>query len=181
MSGPHKLTSDFHEFADLLGYPFEGDTNPQGERMHVAGDDYKKNAMADLYAPGSIIGIIVGLLPLYDILLHMFRHTIAPNAGNTDDIRGGLVNLIVYAHSVFMGLDDDTAPNSHPIDVMVFIFQEMHYSVFKRKTPPYAPYVMKLIKLKYPLSPEDALDVGHSLDCEEHKPVKLNKKSSHMV
>ena len=28
MSGPHKLTSDFHEFADLLGYTFEGDSNP---------------------------------------------------------------------------------------------------------------------------------------------------------
>ena len=85
-----------------------------------------------------------------------------------------------YAHTVFMEMDDPT-PNSRPIDVMDFIFQEMHYSVFERKVPPYAPYVMKLIKLKYPLSPEDALDVDSALDCEEHKPVKLNKKSSNVV
>ena len=39
MSGPHKLTSDFYEFVDLLGYPFEGDSNPQGERMHVRSEE----------------------------------------------------------------------------------------------------------------------------------------------
>ena len=102
MSGPHKLTSDFHEFADLLGYPFEGDTIPQGERMHIAGVNYDKNEMADLYAAGGHIGTSVGLLPQYDILLRLFRHTIAPSAGNNDDIRGGLVNLMIFAHSVFM-------------------------------------------------------------------------------
>ena len=88
MSGPHKLSADFHEFADLLGYPFEGDTNPQGERMHIAGINYDKNEMAELYAAGGIIGTSSGLLPQYDILLRLFRHTIAPSAGNNDDIRG---------------------------------------------------------------------------------------------
>ena len=90
--------------------------------MHIAGINYVKNEMADLYAPGGHIGTNVGLLPQYDILLRMFRHTIAPSAGNNDDIRGGLVNLMIYAHTVFMMMDDDTEPNSRPIDVMDFIF-----------------------------------------------------------
>ena len=137
--------------------------------------------MADLYAPGGHIGTNVGLLPQYDILLRMFRHTIAPSAGNNDEIHGGLVNLMIFAHYVYMSMDDDTEAGSRPIDVMDFIFQEMHYAVFHRKTPPYAPYVMKLIKFKYPLSPHEALDVDRALDCEEHKSVKLNKKNHHVI
>ena len=64
MSGPYKLYANFHDFADLLGYPFEGNLTPQGERMHVDGVNYNKNDMADLYAPGGSVGSIGGLLPL---------------------------------------------------------------------------------------------------------------------
>ena len=53
--------------------------------------------------------------------------------------------------------------------------------MFHRKTPPYAPYVMKLIKLKYPLPPDEASDVDRALNCEDHKPVKLNKKNLHVI
>jgi hypothetical protein len=31
------------------------------------------------------------------------------------------------------------------IDVMDFIFEEIHYAMMERKVPPYAPYIMKLL------------------------------------
>ena len=91
--------------------------------MHVHGVEYDKNKLGELYGVGGVVGSSKGLYPLYDILLRMFRHTIAPSAGNNDDIRGGLVPLLAFAHETY--LLGDPAPNSCRIDVMDFIFHEM--------------------------------------------------------
>jgi hypothetical protein len=72
----------------------------------------------------------------------MFRESIAPSAGNLDAIHGGLVNLMHQAHCVFLA-----GPEAHPskIDIMDFIYNEKFHAMIDRKTPPYAPYVMKLV------------------------------------
>ena len=44
---------------------------------------------------------------LYNTLLRIFRNSIAPEIGNLDDIRGGLVNLMVYARRIKRAMDDD--------------------------------------------------------------------------
>ena len=85
-----------------------------------------------------------------NILLRMFRHSIAPQAGNLDEMRGALVNLMAHAHSVFI------AGQSHEggvIDVMYYIQHEMFSSIVEKNSPPYAPYVMRLILAKDPGTP----------------------------
>ena len=62
--------------------------------MHVIGSEYDKSNLKELYSDESGVGTTSGLLPLYDILLRMFRESIAPSGGNNDAIRGGLVNLL---------------------------------------------------------------------------------------
>ena len=103
MSGRQRLTSSFREFAQILGCPFHGLTTAAGARMHVHGVSYNKHVMTDLYQPGGRIGSQNGLLPTYDILLRMFRWTIAPIAGNADNIAGALVNLMAKAHDAYLG------------------------------------------------------------------------------
>jgi hypothetical protein len=142
MSGNQRCEASFAEFAALLGYEYLGDHSPVGTRMHVHGTTYDKNILAPLYGPGGKVGEAKGLSLLYNILLRMFRENIAPAAGNLDAIRGGLVNLMHQAYSVFLA--GPNAPGSE-IDVMDFIFNEMHIALLDRKTPPYAPYVMRLI------------------------------------
>jgi len=184
MCGNHKLSANFHDFADALEhdghrYGFASSTRASGNRMHIQGAAYDKDEMSDLYAEDGVIGSTTGLLPVYDILLRMFRHTIAPSGGNNNEIRGGLVNLMVYAHNVFM--EDDPQENAFPIDVMDFIFHEIYDAVIGRKVPPYAPYIMKLIKTKFPFGDHDVLNPDAALGCDiVHKPVTMHKKVAHL-
>ena len=150
MSDTHMLTSNFREFAAILGYRFSGSMLDEGTRMHLTGSSYDKAQLKDLYSDESKVGTTHGLLPLYDILLRMFRESIAPSAGNNDAIRGGLVNLLHFAHET--ATQGTLRPNANPVDVMDYIFNEMYDSMINKKVPPYAPYVMKLMKAKYPFS-----------------------------
>ena len=178
MSGRQRLTSSFREFAQILGCPFSGLSVPAGARMHVHGMSYNKHVMSDLYQPGGRIGSQNSLLPTYDILLRMFRWTIAPIAGNADNIAGSLVNLMAKAHAAYLG-EYEVDQEVYKVDVMDFIFQEMSLAVFERKVPPYAPYVMMLIKRLYKLSEVDGDDFDAALGCQLHKAALLIQKSAH--
>ena len=63
--------------------------------MHTEGVHYEKGKMAPLYLNKAAVGTNKDLLPTFNILLRMFRCNIAPQAGNVDAIRGGLVNLLL--------------------------------------------------------------------------------------
>jgi hypothetical protein len=108
--------------------------------MHEHGVDYDKKVLAHLYGPGGKVGEVKGLRLLY-ILLRMFRESIAASAGNLDAIHGGLVNLMHHAYCVFLA---GCEAEGNEIDVMDFIYNEMYHAMLDRKTPPYAPYVMRL-------------------------------------
>ena len=82
------------------------------------------------------------LLPTFNILLLMFRYNIAPQAGNLDAIRGGLVNLLIHSHAT---RNAGVNCQGFEIDVMDFIKCELDWAVHERKNPIYAPYVMELI------------------------------------
>ena len=56
----------------------------------------------------------------------------------------------------------------------------MYEAVMNKKVPPYAPYVMMLIKSKYPFD-DDVVDMDAELDCEAHGVVKMNRKHAHHV
>jgi hypothetical protein len=72
----------------------------------------------------------------------MFRESISPAGGNQDAIRLALVELMYLSHRCYMSED----PNEDfSLDVMHYIFSEMHDAMISKRTPPYAPYIMLLI------------------------------------
>ena len=147
MTGPIRCTSNFVEFATALGYEFKGATTPVGMRMHVEGTAYNKSRLRPLYSVASSVGSNQDLLPTFNIFLRMVRLNLAPQAGNVDAIRGGLVNLLHHAYRV---LQAGPECRGQEVDVMDFIKCEMHWAIFEHKNPLYAPYVMKLILSKVP-------------------------------
>ena len=109
----------FFEFAKVLGYPFEGASVPCGPRMHSDVKDYDKKKMAPLYWDKKTVGTSKGMHTLYNLLLRMFRETIAPRPGNIDEIRQGTVNLLLLSHMIFKKGREFVCEG---IDVMDFIF-----------------------------------------------------------
>ena len=111
-------------------------------------------------------------------MLRIFRESIAPSAGNNDAIHGALVNLL---HRATLAVSDgQLMAGVFRFYMMGYIFHELYDAVMGKKTPPYAPYVMKLIKAKYPFDDDDVLDVDVALDCEMHKWVRMHKKNAHI-
>jgi hypothetical protein len=139
---------------------------------------YDKKTLKPLYgklAPSAkrkeiVLGDAYGFKTRYNILLCLYRETIAPSAGNLDAIHGGLVNLLAYSHEVFVnGVEAEV----EPIDVMDFIHKEMYDTmIIKKKTPVYAPYVTVLLiaqQLAHPLL---------TTHLTSHKFVKPQRKAS---
>lgn len=150
----------------MLGYPFVEAERACGKRLHIHGYDPDKNQLAPLYADQSKVGTSAGLYSTYDILLRCFRENIAPSGGNRDAIRGALVELM---HLAFLCNTSEDPDEDFRIDVMHYIFCEMYECMLARKTPPYAPYIMMLIKDK--LQDAEIEDA-----CEPHKWKKLYVK-----
>ena len=142
MTGEAQYISNFAKFAHVLGYPFQGIDAPCGARMHEGHLTYDVKKLKPLYYKGGFAGQAKNLQLTFNILLCMFRECIYPQAGNLDDIRGALVNLVRHAYEVAKkGPDGSPAP----IDVMNFIYEELLIHTQSKKVPLYAPYVMKLL------------------------------------
>ena len=118
---------------------------PCGVRMHSEVKEYDKKKITPLYFDNKYVGSSSGMHTLYNLLLRLFHETIAPRAGNIDEIRPDTVNLLLRSHLIYL-----KGPNylCEGIDVMDFIFQEMWTCLISKKTPMYAPYVMALIIAK---------------------------------
>ncbi|KAK1608874.1 hypothetical protein QYE76_032547 [Lolium multiflorum] len=136
MSGSSPCQASFHMFVDILGYPFEG-----GHRLHGP-QKTDKDVLFDLYDQSGAVGTTSGLLPIYGQLLRFFRATIAPSGGNNDALRGTLVDLM---HHAFECAQDGDEESDFTIDVMDYIFHEIHDAMVSRTTMPYAPYIQLLI------------------------------------
>ncbi|KAK1663833.1 hypothetical protein QYE76_051992 [Lolium multiflorum] len=144
MTDNHLYKSSFKNFASVLGYPWFGKNSKKGgHRMHEHGVETDKNKLAPLYKAGGVPGKAKDLYPLYDILLRNFRCNISPSAGNNDALRGGLIILLYHSYLVFHNGEDYM--EDQEIDVMNFIFEEMHYALMEKKVQPHAPYIMKLL------------------------------------
>jgi hypothetical protein len=147
-----------------LNYDFQGYSVPVGHRVHLHGVQPDKNRLAPLYSSKGKIGTIKGLLPLYNIFFRMFRENISPSGGNRDAIRAALVELMYLSHHCFVC----THPNEDfKLDVMHYIFNEMHDAMVSKRTPPYAPYIMLLINQK-------VKDMDLSKGNSEHKLKRMN-------
>jgi hypothetical protein len=164
MIGDEMHQSDFYEFARLLNYGFQGFSVPVGYRVHQHGAHPDKNRLAPLYSSSGKIGTIVGLLPLYNILLRMFPESISPAGGNRDAIRSTLIELMYLSHRCYMSED----PNEDfSLDVMHYIFNEMHDAMISKRIPAYAPYIMLLIL-------EKVKDMDFSKGNSKHKIKRMN-------
>ncbi|KAK1585961.1 hypothetical protein QYE76_016661 [Lolium multiflorum] len=168
MSGSTHCSASLRRFAAILGVPAE-----EGRRLHGP-QRAEKNAMFDLYSSARKVGTTKGLLPIYGQLLRFFRSTIAPSGGNNDAIRGSLVDLMCLS---LRCARDENEEHNFSIDIMDYIFHEIHDTMVSRTTIPYAPYIQLLINniaggrgedlSGYPL-------VKHSIK----KPYKLKPVSS---
>jgi hypothetical protein len=110
--------------------------------MHLSTSEYNKEKLALLSSHESTPEETSNLLPLYNMLLRISHANISPSGGNNDDIRGGLVNLLHFTYVTYE--EGETGANKN-IDVMHYIFSEMHLALIDKKVPPYAPYIMKHI------------------------------------
>ena len=147
MTGHVQVSTTFSEFAAELGYAFHGVTIPAGRRMHQDEVDYDKKLLAPLVAKEGATATTKAFKPVYNIVICMCSWSIASQAGNTDAIRGALVNLKLQAHKVYLA-----GPNckGFEIDIMDYIQCEINIAVHERKNPMYVPYVIKLILKKFP-------------------------------
>jgi hypothetical protein len=146
--------------------------------MHLDTSEYNMKKIQPLYLPGGKPGETANLLPLYDILLRMFRDNISPSGGNNDPIRGGLVHILHHAHLTYEAGEDSEGME---LEVMHFIFSEMRISMLDRKIPPYAPYIMRLILDK---GIEGEFEIEEDIQfegVEAHKPINLYKKTAHLM
>jgi hypothetical protein len=64
MSSSIQYTATFHDFADALGFAFDG-PNPLGARFFNPGGP-NKDSLYELYTYTGEVGTITGLLPFYD-------------------------------------------------------------------------------------------------------------------
>ncbi|KAK1665220.1 hypothetical protein QYE76_053379 [Lolium multiflorum] len=124
------------QFASILGLP-----EVDGHRLHGP-QKTDKNVLFDLYDSSGAVGSTKGLLPIYSQLLRFFRATIAPSGGNNDAIRGALVDLM---HLAFKCARDGDEELDFTLDIMDYIFNEIHDAMVSRTTMPYAPYIQLLI------------------------------------
>ena len=169
MSGDEVCHSDFVEFAEVLGYPFDP-KRASGARMHNQGMNDKRK-LAPIYAAEDVIfGQSTDIKTVYNTMLRMFRHTIAPQAGNIDQLRGGLVNLMAHSHFVLCRGKNYTGDDVK-VDVMDYIYHEMYSCIMDKKAPVYAPFIMKLIT-RHSASPLC------SVNLVRHDPAKIQRKEA---
>ena len=143
MTGDKPYKAEFDRFAKVLGYPYRGKEFASGTRIHSQGIEADKKLLKPLTIAGGTPGLTKDLLPLYDILLRVFRSSISPCGGNTDVVRGALVNLLVHAYKVAQC--EEICEHDHRIDVMDYIHEELYGAIMNRKCPPYAPFIMMRI------------------------------------
>lgn len=142
ISGTTRAESDFHRFAQVLGYTFLDGLRSQSHRMHDE-RPYRDRLMGDMYYPGGIPGKLEGLKPFYSLLVRIFRSFLAPSGGNNDNLTSPLCNLLILAKQC---VEDEDPTKAYPVDVMDFIFNELYSSLMGRLTIPYAPYIMLFIR-----------------------------------
>ncbi|KAK1662591.1 hypothetical protein QYE76_050750 [Lolium multiflorum] len=168
MTGSAHCSATLRQFAGYLGVPVDG-----GRRLHGP-QQTDKNALMHLYTSAGKIGQAKGLLPIYSQLLRFFRATIFPSGGNNDALRGTLVDLMHLSYKCARDVNEE---RDYTLDVMDFIFHEIHDAMVSRTTIPYAPYIQLLINNSVARVGEDIS--GYPL-VKHHvkKPYKLKPVSS---
>jgi uncharacterized protein YozE (UPF0346 family) len=110
-----------------------------------------------------MFGTTQGLTPYYKLLNQLFRYTLYPKVGDSDNISNMSNNLIARM-----------APNQDEFSVFDFIWEEIIIClVFPKKSYHYAPYIFAMIKQVTGV--EIMTDKGHQV----YKPKK--RQLQHLV
>ncbi|KAK1698641.1 hypothetical protein QYE76_015338 [Lolium multiflorum] len=163
MTKEHVMEATWEEFARGLGYELPGN-DINYFRIHLQHKPMSKDKMANLYIPGRMMcGSAYDLLPTYDIMNRIYRNTINPKHTNQDEVHGFLVNLLVHTHEM--------KGSGKQLHIMDYIWHEMQDCAFLRKLPQYAPYITRLICLKW--------EQAHRGDLlEQCYPITIHKERS---
>jgi hypothetical protein len=141
MTKEHVMRATWAEFADGLAYQLAHDDH-NAFWIHLHPKSMSKDKMVNLYIPGrALCSSAYHLLPTYDIMNRIYRNTINPKNTNQDEVHGFFVNLRV--------LTQEYHGSGKQLDCMDYIWHEMRDCAFLRKVPQYAPYIMRLICLKW--------------------------------
>src|SRR3954462_1962301 len=135
-SGSSELSGSMGDLADITRYPFFPE--PVEGYATVVQHSRNKQALAFAYGSGGTIGRTKGMIPLYHALRQIFRVSLSPKAGSSDEFWGTTIDLLVYAHE------------RKRIDVLNFMFEEMMACVFEKKADVFAPFIQALIERKHP-------------------------------
>ena len=99
------------------------------------------------YPPGtglSVIPKVTHMTPFWKAVHSILRHTIAVKYGEKGEVRKWMVNLLFHIVSA--------KKRGKKIDVLDYMWQEMHSVVLENKVPIYGQYLQKLINTKLPLA-----------------------------
>jgi hypothetical protein len=126
---------EYAYFTSILGF---SNADLTRERIHEEEnvlDDGELHFMYDS-AYGIKFGTIHGLTPYYKLLSQLFRYTLCPKSGDSDNISNMSKNLLARM-----------APNKNEFSVFYFICEEIIIcSISPKKSYHYAPYIFVMIK-----------------------------------
>ena len=119
-SGVH-LVSNFNKFSNCIGFPrsgIPGTGDEYGWRCHDASDPLDRKALKGMYIHGwEELGKLNHLLPVWDIMIRIFRETVNPKGGNFDEIHLYEVDLLANAKKM--------QGQGIKMDIADYIFHEM--------------------------------------------------------
>ncbi|KAK1663429.1 hypothetical protein QYE76_051588 [Lolium multiflorum] len=141
MTRDEVLTTTWSNFGQILGYPIPEnceDDRHSGWRFHGDSNASIKDVLEPLYMPGKCkLGFTSGLQPVYDIMLRIYRETIAVKVGNVDEIHSFVIDLMLQTHL--------RKGKGVKMDVMDCLWNQIFLRVVEKRSPAFAPYIMKLI------------------------------------
>jgi hypothetical protein len=121
-------------------------------RAHYTKKPIEKALLADLYLPSKLVlGSSKYLIPVYDILMRIYREVLNPKVGCKDQIFGFPTNLLYLTYH--------NRGTGQQLDVMDYIWEEFWTCIISRKAPVYGTYIMRFIASRW-----EAMEFGDLME-----------------
>ena len=159
------LEATLEEFGNSLGYTLGGWT------CHGGGRPMSSDVLAPITLEDGTPGETDDLIPTYEIMHRIYRETLAPRVGNTDQVHAFVIDLMYWTF---------TKQGSHEeLDVMNFIYNELHLAVIDKRAPVFGTYVMRLIRDCWARAKNgERIDLGVPLTDHPVKQLRVKKPKS---
>ncbi|KAK1646189.1 hypothetical protein QYE76_063994 [Lolium multiflorum] len=141
MTRDEVLTTTWSTFGQILGYPLPEnceDDRDSGWRFHGHSNASTKDVLEPLYMPGRCkLGFTSGLQPVYNIMLRIYRETVAVKVGNVDESHSFVIDLMLQTHL--------RKGKGVKMDVMDCLWNQIFLRMVEKRSPAFGPFIMKLI------------------------------------